>query len=229
MLTERGSTFRELVSGSTAFNAVSRSSLVLAMHPDDGERRVLVRGKGNLARTPQAVEFDIADHQFEANGYEFKVPLAVAFGTSDFSVDDLLDQSPPPPAGQARTTARKLIAARLADGEWHHAGAIIEECAQVGVHGRAADDLGVERERRGYPAQSLRFSQPCRPRRPPGRGRARRMHSGGPSTRRAGARDLTCRRLPGAAACWCLSCVTASWRLCVGVCRFGVPCCVQIV
>ena len=37
--------FRDLVSGSHAFNAQSRSSLLLAQHPDDERRRVLVRGE----------------------------------------------------------------------------------------------------------------------------------------------------------------------------------------
>jgi hypothetical protein len=47
---QRGS-FRDLVSGSHAFNASSRSSLLLAEDPDDEDRRVLVRGKGNFTTT----------------------------------------------------------------------------------------------------------------------------------------------------------------------------------
>ena len=49
---KRADSFRQLVSGASAFNAVSRSSLLLAAHPDNEDRRVLVRGKGNrLHRT----------------------------------------------------------------------------------------------------------------------------------------------------------------------------------
>jgi hypothetical protein len=153
-----GSTFRQLVSGSVAFNAVSRSSLLLAEHPHDEQRRVVVRGKGNLARTPLAVEFDISSHKFTANGYTFDVPLAGNFGTSSLAVEDLINQPLQlPPAGEARTAARELIAARLADGDWHHSRPIIEACEQIGVHERAArraaDDLNVEHERRDFPAQ----------------------------------------------------------------------------
>jgi len=41
---KKAESFRQLVSGSSAFNAVSRSSLYLAEHPDDEDRRVLARG-----------------------------------------------------------------------------------------------------------------------------------------------------------------------------------------
>jgi hypothetical protein len=53
---KRADSFRQLMSGSIAFNAISRSSLLLAEHPDEADRRVLVRGKGNLSVTPPAVE-----------------------------------------------------------------------------------------------------------------------------------------------------------------------------
>src|SRR5438105_298004 len=45
--TKAGGSFRQVVAGSHQFNAVSRSSLLLAVAPDDEKRRVLVRGKGN--------------------------------------------------------------------------------------------------------------------------------------------------------------------------------------
>jgi AAA domain len=155
---KRAESFRQLVSGSTAFNALSRSSLLLAQHPEHERRRVLVRGKGNLSQTPPAVEFDIEGNAFAANGYRFDVSQAINFGTSSLTVDDLLKQPTSlPPAGDARTTARELIAARLADGDWHHAGTIIQECEALDAHGRAArraaHDLGVEYRHRGFPAQ----------------------------------------------------------------------------
>jgi AAA domain len=156
---KRGETFRQLVSGAGAFNQVSRSSLLLAEHPDDEARRVLARGKGNLSGSPAAVEFDIDSYQFEANGYRFDVPKAVNFTESDLAVDDLIRAAaPPPPAGEARTAARDLIAAALADGDWHPAAPIITECAEHEVHERAARraarDIGIEHERRGFPAAS---------------------------------------------------------------------------
>ena len=89
---KRASTFRELVAGTVAFNAVSRSSLYLAEHPNDPERGVVCRGKGNLSRTPPAIEFMIAEHRFTANGLDFNVPRAVDFDEFDLTVDDLLSK-----------------------------------------------------------------------------------------------------------------------------------------
>lgn len=110
---------------------MSRSSLLLAEHPDDDTRRVLVRGKGNLSRAPAAIEFDIGSYRFEANGHHFNEPYAINFAESELAVDDLIRATAPPaPAGEARTTARDLIAAALADGDWHPAGPIITACAE---------------------------------------------------------------------------------------------------
>jgi len=152
-----GSSFRQLMAGSIAFNAVSRSSLMLAEHPEDPDRRVLVRGKGNLSAAPDAVEFDIDGHRFTANSHTFNVPVARHFSTSDLTVDDLLTQAEPrPPAGEARETARDLIAEQLADGDWHLAAPIIDMCEKAGIYSRAArraaDDIGIERAKDGYPA-----------------------------------------------------------------------------
>lgn len=148
---KRGDTFREIVSGSAAFNAVSRSSVLLAEHPAGDGRRVVVRGKGNLSDAPLAVEFEITTNSFEANGYSFAVPQAVNFTTSDLTTADLIGQ---PAArrsvGAARSTARQVIGTSLADLEWHEAGAVMEECAARGIDERvarrAADDLGVQRD-----------------------------------------------------------------------------------
>ena len=63
------SNFRQLVAGSHQFNAVSRSSLLLAADPEDEARRVLVRGKGNHSAAPRALEFGIKPHVFELNDH----------------------------------------------------------------------------------------------------------------------------------------------------------------
>jgi hypothetical protein len=151
--------FRRLVSGSVAFNALSRSSLLLAAHPENPDRRVLVRGKGNLSATPPAVEFTIESHRFSANDHEFNVPRATDFTTSSLTADDLLDTpATTAPAGERRTAARELIVKELADGNWHDAGLVIAECERAGIYAkaaqRAAADLGVEKIKRGFPATS---------------------------------------------------------------------------
>jgi hypothetical protein len=89
------STFRQLVAGSHQLNAVSRSSLLLAVDPEDDRRRVLVRGKGNHTAAPRAVEFAIAGDVFELNGYTFEMPKVVDLVESDRTVKDLLKSGPP--------------------------------------------------------------------------------------------------------------------------------------
>ena len=156
---KRAGSFRELVAGTVAFNAVSRSSLLLAAHPDDADRRVICRGKGNLSKTPSALDFEIESHIFEANDRDFDVPRAVDFQENDLTVDDLIKASAPmPAAGEARTSARELIAAQLKDGNWQKAGKILKLCAAAEIEKkaaeRAADDLGVEKQPKGFPSES---------------------------------------------------------------------------
>jgi hypothetical protein len=86
-----GGTFRDIVQGSHAFNAVSRSSLLLAEDPDNDGGRVLVRGKGNLSQAPSAVQFDIVSHKFKAHGRTFNVPLAKNFAHGgNITANDLI-------------------------------------------------------------------------------------------------------------------------------------------
>jgi hypothetical protein len=153
-----GGNFRQLVSGSVAFNALSRSSLLLAEHPEDPDRRVVVRAKGNLSARPEAVEFSIEGHTFSTESHTFNVPRAVDFSTSALTTEDLLAKpTMPAPAGEARTDARELVAVWLGDGDWHEAGPILADCERSGVYKRAAqraaEDLGIEKEKRGYPAK----------------------------------------------------------------------------
>lgn len=84
------SSFRDLMSGSHAFNASSRSSLLLASHPDDENRRVLVRGKGNLSAEPPAFEFAVQARELEVNGYGFDLPVLADEHESELSVEDIV-------------------------------------------------------------------------------------------------------------------------------------------
>ena len=158
---KRAETFRELVAGTVAFNAVSRSSLLLAEHPDQDGRRVIARGKGNLSEAPAALEFEIESHCFTANGHEFDVPRVCSFTESGLTVDDLLNPADPgSPASEDRQTARKLIAAALEDGEWHEAKVILQKCAEEGINTRMAQraglDVGIEKKRtKDAPPKSL--------------------------------------------------------------------------
>jgi AAA domain len=140
---KRGANFRELVAGSSAFNAVSRCSLLLAPHPEDEDRRVLCRGKGNLSAPPPAVEFAIEGARFEANGHVFSVPKATGFVAGDVTVDELIDKSGERTVEHSKVAeAAEIIEALLPrDGEWHPAGPIYEACE--------ADDIEKHTVKRG--------------------------------------------------------------------------------
>ena len=56
--------FRDLVANSHQFNAASRSSLLLAPHPEDAELRVLALGKANHAGLVPTLEFRIEPVSF---------------------------------------------------------------------------------------------------------------------------------------------------------------------
>lgn len=145
---KRADSFRQLVSGAPAFNSVSRSSLLLAQHPDDETLRVLVRGKGNLSQAPEAIEFQIAEHRFSANGHEFKVPLAQGFHVGELTVEDLIGDGTATADRSRVAEACEIIDALLPrDGEWHLARPIYG-----GIRGERA--RRPDRATREAPAQA---------------------------------------------------------------------------
>jgi len=138
---KRADNFRQLVSGAAAFNALSRSSLLLAEHPDDDSRRVLARGKGNLSMAPRAMEFDIDSARFTANGHDFNEPKAVNFAESDLTADDLIGDAPTVREHSKVADAAEIIEALLPrDGQWHTAKDTYTACAAEGI-----DDCTVKR------------------------------------------------------------------------------------
>jgi hypothetical protein len=98
--------FRQLVAGSHQFNAVSRSSLLLAVDPEDEKRRVLVRGKGNHSAAPSAIEFSIKPYAFELNGYGFEMPMVTDVRESDRTVTDILAKATTPKRRHATSSSR---------------------------------------------------------------------------------------------------------------------------
>jgi AAA domain len=128
---KRADSFRQLIAGAPAFNSVSRSSLLLAQHPEDESLRALVRGKGNLSQPPAAIEFQIAGHRFTANGHQFNVPLAQGFHVGDLTVDDLIGSDAVKNDHSKVADAAEIIEALLpCDGQWHAAKPIYEACAE---------------------------------------------------------------------------------------------------
>jgi hypothetical protein len=141
-----GETFRQLVPGA-GWNAVTRSGLLLTRHPDNDDRRVLTRGKGNLSKDPGSFEFEIEEHAFEAHNYVHKVPRVTGETLGELTTSQVLAK--PSLASTDRLGARALIASRLEDGQFHPASEIIGEAEATGAEKRtvqrAADDLGVEK------------------------------------------------------------------------------------
>ena len=101
------SSFRQLAAASHQFNAVSRSSLLLAVDPDDPTRRVLARWKGNHSAAPRTFEFSVVAEGFELAGRAFEMPKVAAAREGDRTVDELL-QTPDAPV-------REELTGRLAD------------------------------------------------------------------------------------------------------------------
>jgi hypothetical protein len=133
-----GGSFRQSVSGTHAFNALSRSSLLVAQHPHGPEeRRVVARGKGNYDKRPQSLEFTIEGRSPKIGGKTIQTSVAVAFEESPLTDEDLLAAHKPERTSKA-SIARDYIRQELDDdGEWHVANPIIEHLAQLGVGDRA--------------------------------------------------------------------------------------------
>lgn len=172
----RAASFRELAAGSHQLNAVSRSSLLLGVDPDDECRRVLVRGKGNHAAAPRSFEFAIAAEGFELNGHGFEMPRVADEREGGRTLRDLLGA--PPPAGQVRDRLAEELAGHLTDqpktlaslaravGQPPKSGTVRRALDQLAEAGRAEkDERGSWRRRaEGVPTvPPLRGGAPAPP------------------------------------------------------------------
>jgi hypothetical protein len=107
--------FRDLVAGSHQFNAVSRSSLLIAEHPDDQRRRVLLRGKGNLSVVPEPLEFEIKSCVFQLNGETFDQPIATDWQAAEIELEEVLPRRSKASKGES---AGHWLRAYLSSGDW---------------------------------------------------------------------------------------------------------------
>jgi hypothetical protein len=128
------------VAGSIGITASFRHNLHVAPDPDDSTRRLLVNGKTNLA--PPNVP-----------ALRFTIDPCEWVGTSDLTIDEVysLPQTKTEDGGRR---ANGWLREVLADGEWHKAIELLEKAEKLRISERsifrAADDLNVERERRGF-------------------------------------------------------------------------------
>ncbi len=159
---KRGGSFRDRISGTPAFNAMSRSSLLVAPHPREPDRRVAVRAKGNYSAEPPAFEFRVEETQFQngrgTNKRTITTSRITSTRESDLRADDVLDLG----AGGGRREAskvgqaRKLLAEIFADGKERRAADV--QAALWKAHGlpgrivtQAATDIGLQKRQEGFP------------------------------------------------------------------------------
>ena len=164
----RGGSFRQSVSGSHAFNAISRSSLLVAPHPDGPEeKRVLAHGKGSYVRRAMSQEFTIESRSPKIGDHVIQTSVAVDFKDCPLSADDLLAPKKTEPTSKSGR-AREYIREALADGQTHDAGPITAHLREeLGMNERqirqAASDVGVISERKPEFQGGTTYRLPLRP------------------------------------------------------------------
>jgi hypothetical protein len=90
---------------------------------------------------------------FEANGFEFSVPVACDFRTSSLTADDLIkpDATKADEHSQVADACAAIEALLPRDGDWHSPDHIYTACAKDGINKRtvqrAKTKLGVEHRR----------------------------------------------------------------------------------
>lgn len=159
---KRQGSFRDRISGTPAFNALSRSSLLAAPHPDEPGRTVLVRGKGNYSQEPSAFEFRIEPQEFTL-GHGTRHRLITTSRITDvretaLSRDHLLDAAASrrreeSQAGQARRALSEL----MGDGVARLAADVQKELWDAQrlppkALSTAAREIGLKKWQEGYPA-----------------------------------------------------------------------------
>jgi hypothetical protein len=154
-------TFRQRISGTPAFNAVSRSSLLVTHHPTDPARRVAVRAKGNYSAEPPAFEFGIEERAFDVgrgNGKRTIITSRICdISESGLKAEDVLD-SRNGRRGRADSqvgAARRLLAELFADGQERPATEVLRMMSeQYGLNARtvqqATTDLKLQKRQDGF-------------------------------------------------------------------------------
>lgn len=155
---KRGGSFRDRISGTAAFNALSRSSLLVAPHPDEEGRRVVVRGKGNYGPDPQAFEFRIEPVLIEVSPTRtIKTSRIDHIRETALTLQDVLDatsrdrRDPESQTGHARA----IISDLFKNGEVKPAREVIDLLSQQGIPERTAqrarEEVGIHSWKEGYP------------------------------------------------------------------------------
>lgn len=154
---KRADNFRQLVQGSSAFNAVSRSSLLVAEHPIAEDVRVVASGKSNYGQRAETLQFKIVEDRSRPNGRMLKTSRAIGFTRCDVTVEELIESAGSKKGRRATKSSalEKLILGVLSDREWHAAKDVYAVCENEGFYTerairRASSNLKVETRRTGY-------------------------------------------------------------------------------
>jgi hypothetical protein len=153
-----GGTFRNRISGTSAFNALSRSSLYALAHPHLPDRCVVVRAKGNYSVEPDAFEFCIEGQTLRHGARVIETSRIAAARESELRVSDLLNTETSRREDDSRgARAERLLAELFGDGEERKATDVIERIRdEHGITKRtlsaAAREVGLRIEKRGFPA-----------------------------------------------------------------------------
>lgn len=146
---KRSGSFRDRISGTPAFNALSRSSLLVAHHPHDEGRRVVVRGKGNYSAEPFGFEFRIEQENLKVGDHLITTSKIVDEREGTLRVSDVLDtnasrRQPDSEIGQARQKLEELFPG----DEVRKASDVLELMAAEGFDKRKAQaarrSIGIE-------------------------------------------------------------------------------------
>jgi hypothetical protein len=146
--------FRDLVSGTSQFNAVSRSSLYVTGHPYARERVIVVRPKGNYTKEPRAFEFEVEEQTPEIDGREITTSRITSERESALTWRDVFEARTDTEAATLASEARALLMNTFADGKERPAAGIIEAAKADGIPERtlqrARKELGLHNWREGF-------------------------------------------------------------------------------
>jgi hypothetical protein len=147
------------VGGSIGLVGGARSVLLFTRDPDDeedGPRRALGHIKSNWSKLAGTVLYEHREATVTLRGTTVETHRLVAIGESAIDGRSLLDVDREDPPATKRERATELLADLLADGGWHRAKEIEQAATREDIGRRllysAADQAGIERDRRGFPA-----------------------------------------------------------------------------
>jgi hypothetical protein len=157
---KRGGSFRDRVSGTPAFNALSRSSLLVAKHPQDPARVVAVRAKGNYAVEPAAFEFTIEGVDLKVGNSKrrtLSTSLIADVRETSLRAADVLDAKTSRRRDDSKAgRARQALASLFVDGQPRKVADVQKKLFKLhgfdpNTLGSAATALGFKRWQEGFP------------------------------------------------------------------------------